>query len=477
MRKLYLLVFFFAFLGLHARAYELSPEIMATGLRTVVVNTVGAEEPVCESIQAPQGSWGVGITNVNKVPGSVTVLDADGLQIYHSGEYEKKESGMTIKVRGNTSARYDKKPFKIKLEKKGDLMGRGDKSLNDKNWVLLARFDNLYELGFRIGDWIGMPWAPAFEYVHLVMNGDYRGVYLLAEAVERNEKCRIVTEETGFVTERDAYWWNENGEYLPSGWNPQFNWTMKYPDFEDLTEENKDYITGVLHDFEAIIKTGDYESLIDIDSFCKWLLAQDILGTSDGGGTNFYIAKNDDTPSSLLYVPVLWDVDSGEETEDAWSNVHFEGMIAPLWNNSNTRFVSRYVQLYHELSPGVWDNVGSLTSEMRGSAWQGYNLAVEMNNRRWEGNGAQNTSAQNARDMERWFTSRKGWMDNAIAELEGKLAQSEVGKVGEDSFIDVYTLDGVKVYAGQREEFAPSSSGIYITHSAQGVSKVFTPRY
>ena len=474
MIKVRSLIFFFTFLGMNAGAFEMTPELASTGLKTVVINTIGGEEPVCESIEAPSGSWGVGITNVNKVPGSVTVYAPDGSVAYESGEYVKKESGMTIKVRGNTSARYAKKPFKIKLEKKGDLLCRGDKNLNDKNWVLLTARHNLYELGFLIGKWIGMNWSPEYEYVNVVLNDDFRGVYLLAEAVERNDKCRIITDETGFVVERDPYWWNENGEYLSSCWSPQFNWTMKYPDFADLTDEVKGYITDVLGDFEAIINTENYEQLIDIDSFCKWLIAQDILGTSDGGGTNFYLSKKDNTGSSKLYIPVLWDVDSGEETVDAWSAVHNEKMISPLFNNSNTLFRSRYIELYKTLSPTVWQNIASFTASLKGDQWEGYDKAAALNNERWGETeaAAQYSAVRNAEDMDWWFPGRKVWLDNAVDKLERDLEATGISEVEGDNFIIVYSLDGLKIYEGSKEGFHSATNGIYLFKSGNRIQKI-----
>lgn len=456
-----------------ARAYNITPEIVATGMKTVVVTTIDGEEPVCESVNAPEGCWGIGITNVNKVPGRVRIVDSDGEEIFDSGEYVKKESGMTIKVRGNTSAINSKKPFKIKLEKKGDLLTRDDKDLRDKNWVLLTSRNNLYELGFLIGKWIGMPWAPAYEYVHLVMNGDYRGVYTLTEAVERNEKCRIQTEETGFVAERDPYWWNQNGEFFPSGWNPRYNWTMKYPDFEDLTEEQTRYITGVLKQYEEILQTPDYEDMIDIDSFCRWVIAQDILGTSDGGGTNFYVARKDDTGKSKIYIPVLWDVDSGEETEDAWSNVHNQPVVSLLWGNSNTRFKERYVELYREFSPVVYENIEQLTKEMNGVAWENFDKAVKLNNERW-GEDAQYTASHNAYDMAYWFPARKRWLDSAVEEIADALenAYIESPETERSHVISVYNLQGYKIYEGPEDGFAIPAPGIYLITKGDKTLKV-----
>lgn len=446
-----------------ASAYELPQELRETGLRTLVVETIDAEEPTADQIVAPEGSWGVGITNVNKVPGSLTIYNPDGSVAYESGEYVKKESGMTIKVRGNTSARYPKKPFKVKLEKKADLLCRGDKSFNDKNWVLLAIRYNLLELGFLIGKWIGMPWAPEYEYVNLVLNGSYRGVYTLAESVERNEKCRIITDETGFVTERDAYWWNENGEYLNSIWHPSVNWTMKYPDFEDFTDEQKDYVQQTVSEFERIIYTEDYEELVDIESYCRWVIGQDIMGTSDGGGTNFYLAKYDNTPQTKLFVPVLWDVDSGMETENAWSAVHRQHNVSSLFNNTNQAFTKRYIELYNELSPAIYDKLDAYTEELlSGEGWEGYDKAAELNNEVW-GENNQYTAHRNAEDMVWWFPMRRLWLDAAVAELAATTAIGQpTVSPSESADVDVFTIEGMRIYSGPREGFQPHSRGIYI---------------
>lgn len=453
--------------------YTIPAEVQATGLRVMVVETVGGEEPTSESIYSPPGSLGIGSTNVNKVPGRVRILNPDGHVAYDSGEYEKKESGMTIKVRGNTSAIHEKKPFKIKLEKKADLLNRGDKNLNDKNWVLLVSSFNCHELGFIIGEMVGMAWAPAYEYVNLVINDDYRGLYLLAEGVERNEKCRIRTEETGFITERDPYWWNEDGEYLPSKWNPRFNWTMKYPDFEDLTEEQTAYIHGVVSEFERIISTKDYADLIDVDSFCRWLIAQDILGTSDGGGTNFFLAKNDDTPDSRLYVPVLWDVDSSMGKEGNWSNVHGESMIEPLWKNSDRSLVKRYAEIYREVSPKIYERMDEIIADLRTEAWAGFNKASELDIRRWgESPATYRSSERNAADMKWWFGPRRLWLDAEVAKLEAETSIGAIEAEEGDCSMSVFSLDGRIIYSGNSEGFAAPQPGIYIIRQGRETRKV-----
>ena len=487
--KLYIFLFLTSFMVGSAQAQEVPQAVLEAGLRVVSVTTVDGEEPTAESIEAPPGSWGIGITNVNKVPGSVRIFSPDGKILFDSGDYLKKESGMTIKVRGNTSARYDKKPFKVKLEKKGDLLLRDDKNLRDKNWVLLPDRNMLLVTGFFIGDWAGMAWAPSYEWVNVVINGDYRGVYLLAEAVERNETCRIITDETGFVTERDPYWWNENGEYLNSCWLPQFGWTMKYPDFEDFTEEQKDYVQQTMLAFEEIIRTEDYEDLVDIDSFCRWVICQDILGTLDGGGTNLYIAKKDNTPGSKLYIPVLWDVDSAEDAVDDWSAVHREPVISQLFNNANKRFVRRYIELYHEIADEIFQKWQEDTDRLSTTEYDAYNRSVALDKQRWiEGGSRAGSTEDNVPHLNSWIATRKIWLDNAIEELdrstsgvnniseeagvvlEVRMENGSLSVVFSGSDYSVYSADGRLIYSGDETSVKLPGRGIYVV-KAGNISK------
>lgn len=122
--------------------------------------TENEEEPTCEIVSAPEGAWGIGILNATKVPASMKIIK-NGDVLYESGEYEKKQSGLTIKIRGNTSANKPKKPYKLKLQKKADLLFRGDKKYEDKDWVLLRTGNCLNTaIGFWASELIDQEWTP-----------------------------------------------------------------------------------------------------------------------------------------------------------------------------------------------------------------------------------------------------------------------------------------------------------------------------
>lgn len=139
---------------------------------TLYITTIDGEEPTFDIVYPPRGAAGVGIGNRTKVMGRM-VMTTGTDTLYDSGEWAEGTSGMSIKVRGNTSAASAKEqlPYKIKLVKKADLLMRGSKVYKHKDWVLLRGtwkskvFANqqtciLPLVGTEVSRATGAEWAP-----------------------------------------------------------------------------------------------------------------------------------------------------------------------------------------------------------------------------------------------------------------------------------------------------------------------------
>jgi hypothetical protein len=118
--------------------------------------------------------------------------------------------------------------------------------------------------GFKVSELVGMVWTPRHHFVNVVINGAYRGPYLLCESVKRNPDCRLnVDKWCGFIFECDPYWWNED-VYVTSDRHPSYNYTFKYPDSEDITQEQLDYMQTLVKAYEASLKSTNYPDFIDV---------------------------------------------------------------------------------------------------------------------------------------------------------------------------------------------------------------------
>lgn len=441
MRKAILLLLFFSIGILHAQTL---PEIENLGLWCVYIETVNGEEPTCDVLSAPEGCWGESITNNNKVLCRIFISNAGNL-LYDSGSFVEKQSGATIRVRGNTSAsQFEKKPYKIKLQKKADLLCRYNDKYDDKDWLLIKNWGLRGLVGFKMNELLGMPYIPQFRYVNVVLNGVYKGTYLLCESIKRNTDSRINVSKSGYIFEYDAYWWKED-YYVKSGYDVPMNYTFKYPDSEDLTPEIlnsfEDYIKAV----ELSLKTDEYNRYLDIDTFVLWILGQDLLGNFDDAGSNIFLSKYDETDDTKIMMPCLWDFDgimgSDQRLPFVFANAHRSFYFQALFKKED--FVNSYVAKYDELAERICSEMLSYIDDFVKSDYgKAYKLSFEKDQSIWE--------FYTRLDMDKsfdawvdlsveWFTKRKLMLDYVVAQLNNT---TNVDQVKKKTTNNIYNLCG-----------------------------------
>jgi len=406
--------------------------LIAKGLPVMCVETVDQEEPTCDYVSAPAGCMGAGIANATKVHARMLVYNrVDGVDsvMYDSGDYEKDVSGLTIKLRGNTSAYDVKKPYKIKLQKKFDLLFGGNDSIyKDKEWLLLRDDYLTTTAGMMVNELVGMTWTPRHHFVNVVINGSYRGVYLLCESVKRNPDCRLnVDKLSGYIFECDPYWWNET-VYVLSSRRPSYNYTFKYPDDEDITEEQLAYMQSLVTAYEASLNNATYTDYIDVRSFAGWCLVHDIMGTNDSGGANMFYTKYDTTAASKIVMPLAWDFDMSYRTTSAWSRSHVRQMDK-LLASANRKFVDEFVALWRAVGSTL---VADATSYM--TAFRQSPEGVGLNNSFLLDQMVYNRSSSvynHTAGCISWMTTRQAWLNTAINAL------SPLGDVNIDGKVNI----------------------------------------
>lgn len=203
---------------------------------------------------------------------------------------------------------------------------------------------------------------------------------MLTESVERNSDCRLdVDKKTGYIVELDAYWWNED-KYVNASFDEPLNYTFKYPDDDDLTQDKLDYIQNVVSEAEQSTRDGSYENRIDVESFARWMLAHDILGNSDGAGSNMFFTKYDDSEMSLLKMGCLWDFDVIMESE-GWDEIHDRYYFKGLFASTNRSFANRYVGLWTEKKDFIFSRLEqSFDDYLSSDLCRFVDASIEMNN-------------------------------------------------------------------------------------------------
>ena len=432
----------------------MSEQLRAIGLPLIEITTVDGEEPSCDYVEHPEGATGSSITNATKVPGRCVIWLGENC-LYDSGDYLKGESGITIKIRGNTSAYSDKKPYKMKLQKKADLLSRNDPAFMDKDWLLLKcqkAFGNVNDMnlnmliGNKLNQMVGMTWTPQFTHVNLIINGDYRGVYLLSESIKRSEGRVNVNKDGGFIIEHDTYWWNEP-VWFETSWGGKY--TFKYPEDDEITNEQIDYVKGVVKAAEDAIWANNISEVWNINTLAAWLLAHDILGSSDGGGTNMYLTKYDSTPTSKLSMGPLWDFDGIMNTEGSWSACRYYASVYYHLLVKRQPFMDAYYALWDSIKSDILTQLDNyLSSFAESEEGKALDRAREYDQQRW---GTEYVPVQqNVEEAMKWFVSRTAWIQAEIDKERNPTGVNELYKLRHNGVM--YDLYGKQIFSTSSQQ-------------------------
>ncbi len=230
-----------------------------------------------------------------------------------------------IRGRGNSTWEwYDKKPYRIKLDKKHKMLGMA----KAKSWVLLANYRDVTDLMntfvFELGRWMGLPYTNHTRYVELFVNGDYMGVYQLTEQVQQGESRVAVSDEAGILLALDM---DDGPELSPSAtdnfWSKDFQLpvVIKYPDDELLTAQRKSEIIAEFAKLEDAIKRKDYEAasqLMDMESMVRYMMIQQLIYNVElSAPRSVFIHKDAGTKWTM---GPLWDFDAGYDFD--WNDMY-----------------------------------------------------------------------------------------------------------------------------------------------------------
>lgn len=234
------------------------------------------------------------------------------IKIYNCTDFGIVDTICKVRGRGHTSWTFsDKKSYKIKLQKKcGALLGITE----DKEYCLLAEIwdKSLLRWGymFEVAKALRMPFVPMYKHVELFINNEYEGVYMLTEQIERSDN-KVMIDRDGFMVERDSYYYTEPLYFITNVIKEPMS--FKYPDASDGDvregDDNYNFITAYFDKVESTLKaiesgSKDYQLYIDLNSFVKWYISEELLGNIDPN--KYFVLRN---RASKLEMGPVWDAD------------------------------------------------------------------------------------------------------------------------------------------------------------------------
>ncbi len=248
-----------------------------------------------------------------------------------------------FKGRGNwTWTGFDKKPYRIKFDKKQAVLGMP----SNKHWCLMAHADDCLGFlknyaGYQLSEAMGLKWTPKTVPVELVMNGEYYGLYFLTEQVRVGSNRVNVTEQEdnaidsvsgGWLVEIDNYY--EEGNVTLYEDNNQQVWiTMKSP--EILSAQQRTYIEDQLNGLNNAIwgtNEADVWKRLDLEEAVKYYLVQELLEDCESYHGSCYLYKDRDRngSSEKWFFGPVWDF--GNAYNRGWETWIYEyPQFAQYW--------------------------------------------------------------------------------------------------------------------------------------------------
>ena len=222
-------------------------------------------------------------------------------------------------VSGQDSCVFDKSRHdyvKTKKAKMLNILGVANYEANDKDWVMYAAtadpsmirnrlvFD-LYQK-MRPNDW-----GVHSTYVELVVDGEYKGVYVFMDKITANEKRVNIVDGTGFIVKWDktdvvdryvdgnqedsdekTFATSRTGKTNISTYDTKVDqlFEIEYPEKEDVVDAGGSWSGTVetikqrFEDFETALEAKNYEqvrAIIDYDSWADWFIINEFTKNLD----------------------------------------------------------------------------------------------------------------------------------------------------------------------------------------------------
>ncbi|MCL2531748.1 MAG: CotH kinase family protein [Oscillospiraceae bacterium] len=240
-----------------------------------------------------------------------------------------------IRGRGN-STWWDlpgKRPLRFTLTSAQPMLGSANAH---RNWILLADHADMSLLRnyitLHIGRQLnGLYWTPSARSVHLYVNGQYQGVYLLTEEREVGPgRARLSAHADPTISEyfleldwrlfrngtegEDFFRINTSragysGSSIANVPNRDSLYEIRWP---DATPERMEYARAFIERVSRAIRSRDFAAIsavLDINSMADFMIMQELTRNPDAGFSSWFMQIRGQGDNRRLYMGPLWDFD------------------------------------------------------------------------------------------------------------------------------------------------------------------------
>lgn len=288
---------------------------------------------------------------------------------------------ISIEIRGSTSQDLPKKPYGLTTLMADDVSNNNVSLLgmpSENDWVLnslaydasLIRDYLSYNLARNMGNY-----APRTQYCEVVVNGDYRGLYVLQEKIKSDSNRVNILKITdadnalpnvsgGFITKSDKTTGGDPVAWYMSSYNGETAFIHDLPKPEDVTPQQDTYIHNRFNALQLaaaidnVSVSSGIPSIIDVPSFVDFMISSELASNVDSYQFSTYFHKDRNGKLragpiwdyNLTYGNDLWE--PGRSFSDVWQFDNDDNTGARFWKDlfDNPTFKCYLSKRFHNLT-------------------------------------------------------------------------------------------------------------------------------
>lgn len=260
-----------------------------------------------------------------------------------SGFASLKKTSVQIRGRGNSTWKWEKKPFKLKFSEDISIFGLAEAN----EWALLSNYADKSlirnALAYEMAKRLSFDFTPSQIPVDVYLNGQYQGVYTIGEHLEA-APGRVETgysadpAQTDYLLEVGGVDSSKNTkgvDYFHSDTIKHI--LIKSPKDEELSKSHFDYISSYfIKADKAVTAESGWREYVDEDSLIDWLIMMELTNNTDGAfRRSCFFTKS---AGEKLKLGPVWDFDLAfgnfnrdKSNYDQWATTTDDDYVGVTW--------------------------------------------------------------------------------------------------------------------------------------------------
>lgn len=392
------------------------------------------------------------------------VRNPQGMYNKLSDSFNEYNGYIGIEERGSSSLNFPKKGYGLETR---DSIGENNNvelfgMPKENDWILHGPYSDKSLIRNFLAYYYGRKmynYSPRTQFVELLIDNDYKGVYLFVEKIKRDDGRVDISKldqddllgdslTGGYIIKIDKSTGSNNASwtssYQTNSSNPRnVSFLYHYPKADEIKPSQESYIQAFISNFENSLYGANfldsnlgYRQYIDINSFVDYYLLNEATRNVDGYRISTFLYKNKDSKNNKLFIGPPWDYNLGWGNADycdggsstGWaSDFNFicpgDNFQIPFWWQkmlSDPEFLNRLNCRWNELRQGPFntdsinDLIDSVSLFLQEPATRNFSKWNILNNWVWPNNFVGGSYLTEIGFIKNWINDRFLWIDNNL---------------------------------------------------------------